>query len=209
MKYNPSGRVKGDITFFAHWERKYCTVTFMNSKPTDPDAKVIKTTRIEYNGTVECPEAPSRGGYEFQGWKYMSNDQEQDFSSDTEVTSDLTVFPKLVPILYNVKYELGGGTGGPPNGTYTIDSGYTVPESPKPTRTGYTFAGWSRTTIPQGHVGDVTITAKWDIVKYDIKFNSNGGTPAEQVRKVAFQDKIGELPTTEKVGHTLDGWFTA
>lgn len=37
-------------------------------------------------------------------------------------------------------------------------------------------------------------------------FDSNGGSPVAS-RTVATGDELGELPTTQKVGYTLDGWY--
>ena len=42
-----------------------------------------------------------------------------------------------------------------------------------------------------------------------VAFNANGGVVAEQSRKVAVDDQVGELPMPTRTGHTFTGWFTA
>ena len=41
-----------------------------------------------------------------------------------------------------------------------------------------------------------------------VTFDTNGGTECEKARGVEKGEKIGKLPTTTKLGHTFDGWYT-
>ena len=43
----------------------------------------------------------------------------------------------------------------------------------------------------------------------DITFNANGGDVSETTRTIYVGDSIGTLPTTTRVGHIFNGWFTA
>ena len=83
---------------------------------------------------------------------------------------------------------------------------------PEPTKENYTFAGWYNgnekfdfTTVP---TGDVTLTAKWDINKYTVKFVSDHGSFADQPiehGKTIKTDKRTIPPTVE--GITFEGWY--
>lgn len=110
-------------------------------------------------------------------------------------------------------------TFNPDNGesisTQTIDRGekFTKPTS-TPKKEGYTFIGWYNgdekfdfTTVP---TGDVTLTAKWDINKYTVKFVSDHGSFADQTiehgKTATDPGKLTIPPTVE--GFTFDGWYT-
>lgn len=82
---------------------------------------------------------------------------------------------------------------------------------PEPTKENYTFAGWYNgnekfdfTTVP---TGDVTLTAKWDINQYTVKFVSEHGSFADQTiehGKLIDTDKL-TIPKVE--GYTFIGWY--
>lgn len=96
--------------------------------------------------------------------------------------------------------------------TQTIDRGekFTKPTS-TPKKEGYTFIGWYNgdeeyifSTVP---TDDVTLTAKWDINKYTVKFVSDHGSFADQTIEHGETIKTDKLiiPTVE--GFTFDGWY--
>lgn len=82
---------------------------------------------------------------------------------------------------------------------------------PEPTKENHTFAGWYNggekfdfTTVP---TGDVTLTAKWNINQYTVKFVSDQGSFADQTiehGKPIDTDKL-TIPPVE--GFTFDGWY--
>ena len=82
---------------------------------------------------------------------------------------------------------------------------------PEPTKENYTFAGWYNgdkkfdfTTVP---TGDVTLTAKWDINKYTVKFVSDHGSFADQTIEYGGTIKTDKLTIPEVEGYTFDGWY--
>lgn len=83
---------------------------------------------------------------------------------------------------------------------------------PEPTKENYTFAGWYNgnekfdfTTVP---TGDVTLTAKWDINQYTVKFVSDHGSFKDQTIEHGETIKPGNLTIPEVKGYTFDGWYT-
>ena len=50
--------------------------------------------------------------------------------------------------------------------------------------------------------------AKDDIVNYTITFDGNGGTPSFDSKLMKNGSAIGSLPTAEKDGYFLEGWYT-
>ena len=78
---------------------------------------------------------------------------------------------------------------------------------PEPTKENYTFAGWYNgdekfdfTTVP---TGDVTLTAKWDINQYTVKFVSDHGSFADQT--IEHGKPIGTGKPTMILMHTTKG----
>ena len=83
---------------------------------------------------------------------------------------------------------------------------------PEPTKENHTFAGWYNgdkkfdfTTVP---TGDVTLTAKWDINKYTVKFVSDHGSFADQTIEHGKLIDTGKLTIPEVEGYTFIGWYT-
>lgn len=82
---------------------------------------------------------------------------------------------------------------------------------PEPTKENYTFAGWYNgdkkfdfTTVP---TGDVTLTAKWDINQYTVKFVSEHGSFKDQTIEHGKLIETDKLTIPEVEGYTFDGWY--
>lgn len=97
--------------------------------------------------------------------------------------------------------------------TQTIDRGekFTEPTS-TPEKKGYTFIGWYNgdeeyifSTVP---TDDVTLTAKWDINKYTVKFVSDHGSFKDQTIEHGKPIDTAKLTIPEVEGYTFDGWYT-
>lgn len=84
-------------------------------------------------------------------------------------------------------------------GTVPKYSNYTIPSSYAPSRTGYTFSGWSDGTTtyrPGASISsvskDITLTAVWTPITYTVSYNLNGGGGT----KPANQSKEHDTPLT-------------
>ena len=89
---------------------------------------------------------------------------------------------------------------------------------PKPTRTGYTFAGWytakeGGTQIKENSIVSVTtaqtLYAHWTANKYTVTFKPTGGNCDTTSKSVTYNSTYGDLPTSTRTGHVFKGWFTA
>ena len=86
-----------------------------------------------------------------------------------------------------------------------------------PIRNGYTFKGWYRTadcskgavtTIPARTKTDVTLYAKWSRNKYQVTFESNGGTYFDGIQYTFSETEKVELPkAVTKTGYVFAGWY--
>ena len=151
---------------------------------------VADKASAEKDGTITLTVTPATG-YVLDSIKY------NDGSADTAITgnafampaADVVVTAVFKPISYSIGYTMNGGNASNP-ATYTIETEtFTLTN---PTKTGYTFKGWSGTdltgdenqtaAIAKGSTGDRAYTANWTANTYTVKFDANGGigTMADQ-----------------------------
>lgn len=88
---------------------------------------------------------------------------------------------------------------------------------PTTAREGYDFGGWFNNAVSTTEPYDfntavtapITLTAKWTIHQYDVKFfNDDGTTQLGETVKVPYNTAIpaNKVPTATKAGHTFNGW---
>ena len=147
-----SGTKNGNIQITAisvSYSAADVTVTFnANGHGTAPSSQTITS-----GGKATQPTAPTATGWTFGGWyKEQACTNAWNFSTDT-VSTDTILWAKWTATTYSISYILDGGTHGsthPTSGKY--DTAFSVSA---PTKTGYTFTGWTVTS------GLNTSTAKW------------------------------------------------
>ena len=122
---------------------------------------------------------------------------------------------------YSVTYNNNTGTGSVPATKSDYVSGDTVTvkgNTGNLTKTGHTFAGWSK-TLSGGTVyksGDtfkmgsssVILYARWTPNKYTVSFVANGGTPTPSSQSVEY-NKTATKPSISRNGYQLAGWYTS
>ena len=105
----------------------------------------------------------------------------------------------------------GGNAGSSQVYFYTVEQTVTLPT---PTRTGYTFLGWTgegittpqpNVTIPKGSTGDKTYIENWELTEYNITMDLSGGSGQEKV-VYTMTDEDFELPTPTRNGYEFVGW---
>lgn len=134
-------------------------------------------------------------------------------------TSTVTV-TVTIPALtsYKVTYNANGGSGAP--GAQTKWYGQTLKlSSTKPTRTGYTFAGWATSSggsvayQPGGNYianAAVTLYAKWTANTWTISYNANGGSgaPSSQTKTYGVTLYLSSTKPT-RTNYNFLGWATS
>lgn len=118
--------------------------------------------------TVNEPTAPTRNGYSFAGWSATDGGSAETFPYAPGVTSAITMYARWDALDNAVTFDSKSGSD---VAASVFSSGGTVAEPTAPTRSGYTFAGWSATdggsavTFPYapGVVTDITLYAKWTV----------------------------------------------
>ena len=128
---------------------------------------------------------------------------------------DIKLTVNLSNTNYTITYNLNGGIVDNPT-TYTVNSNtFTLK---KPTKSGYTFVGWTgsngntlqlEVTITKGTTGDLIYNANWTPLKYNVTFDSNGGTGT--MKSQTFTHDVSQKITSnlyEKEGYAFAGWNT-
>lgn len=120
------------------------------------------------------------------------------------------------PAPYSITYNANGGSGAPSSQGVYAGVTYTLSNT-VPTRTGYTFLGWSSngstvTHNPGDSVtpnGNLPLTAIWQINTYAVDYDANGGSgaPASQT-KTYGQTLILAPDVPTRTGYTFEGWAT-
>ena len=116
--------------------------------------------------------------------------------------------------VYTVTFDSYGGTPVPP--AQEVEYGLTATKPADPTLKGYTFAFWYLGEDEQNATAydfdtpvteNITLTAKWNINKYTVAFNTDGGTPVPPAQEVEYGLTATEPAAPEKTGYTFDGWY--
>ena len=162
------------------------------------------------------PAEPTLKGHTFAFW-YLGDDEQNATAYDfnTPVTENITLTAKWNINKYTVTFNSYGGTPVPP--AQEVEYGLTATKPDAPTLKGYTFAFWYLGDDEQNATaydfdtpvtGDITLTAKWNINKYTVTFNSYGGTPVPPAQEVEYGLTATEPATAPtKTGYTFDGWY--
>lgn len=146
----------------------------------------------------------------------------KNFNDDNGKSATKTVsFTVTVPAWtsYVIKYNANGGSGAPSSQTKWKDQTLTL-SSTKPTRTGYSFLGWSTSSSATSATysaggsytanAAATLYAVWKANTYTVKFDANGGTgaPGNQTKTYG---KILTLSSTKptRTNYNFKGWGTS
>ena len=156
---------------------------------------------------------PVRTGYIFLGWTGEGiTEPQKTIEIPQGSTGDRTYTANWQVIEYTIITLLEGGNAGSSQVYfYTVEQTVTLPT---PTRTGYTFLGWTgegittpqpNVTIPKGSTGDKTYIENWILTEYTITMDLNGGSGQEKM-VYTITDEEFELPTPTRNGYEFVGW---
>ncbi len=187
--YAPGASVPADVTALTvQWTAPAYTVTLNAGNGTINSGNVTSYT---YGVGATLPTDVTRTGYTFKGWYDNENLTGSPVTAigSTE-TGNKEYWAKWEINQYTIIYDLAGGTVEGNPDTYTIKAGAFTLKNP--TKSGYTFTGWSGTvldgennmtvTIPTGSTGNRTYTAHW-------RYNGGGGSSSSPSYPVSVQDK--------------------
>ena len=170
----------------------------------DANGGTVSNTSLTatYNASVSLP-TPSRTNYSFVGWYTGSTKKNSGFT--WTYTSNQTFKAKWAcTVSFN-------SMGGSECSNMTVNTDEAYDSLPTPTRTGYEFVGWYKTSNFSGDMIQTTdivqenhtLYAKWNC---SVVFDAVGGTACSSIT-VQVDSVYGTLPTTTRTGYTFDGWY--
>ncbi len=153
-----------------------------------------------------------RTGYAFAQWSDGKTDNP--YTMAVPGTVSLTAQTQIET--YTIDYKLNGGAleAGKTNpATYTLETAAFRLE--EPTRTGYTFAGWTGSNgttpqtdvgIAQGSIGNLYFEANWTANGYKILYTGVEGADVSTFPTKHVFGKDTAIPNPTKTGYGFAGW---
>ena len=188
--YDFDAPVTENLTLTANWTVNRYTITF----DTDGGSAIAPITQ-DYGTAVTAPAEPTRTGYTFAGWTPAI--------PETMPAENLTIKAKWTVNQYTLTFDTDGGSAIAP---ITQDYGTAVTAPADPTRTGYTFAGWTPEIPAAMPAEDLTIKAKWTVNTYTITYDLDGGTAEGNPASYTVESGAITLAEPAKPGYTFTGW---
>ena len=238
--YNSNGtsersyNIAGKTTLYAYWIPISYSINFSLGSGTWPSSS--PTNNTQYDTVLNIPNPRPPTGYTFTGWTSGTNFNSSTAQSGTASNStsswngsltkntyfkNLTASNGVTVTLnanysansYTVTFNANGGTVSPTTKSVTYDSTYG--DLPTPTRTGYSFTGWTlngatiTSTTQVKTASNHTLVAQWQAINYILKYNPTGGTVNPTSKSVTFNTAYGTLPIPTRAGWIFTGWFTS
>ena len=189
--------VTADLTVTAQYDANEYTVSFESN-----GGSAVAAVQADYGTKLTAPAAPTRDGYSFDGWyKDAGLTTAWDFGTDTVPVDGMTLYAKWTIKTYTVTFQDWDGTG---LKTETVNHGTAATAPANPTRTGYTFTGWSAAIA--NVTADLTVTAQYDANEYTVSFESNGGSAVADVQ-ADYSTKLTAPAAPTRDGYTFGGWY--
>ncbi len=178
-----------NITVKAQWEINQYTITF----DTNGGSEIAPITQ-DYGTEITAPDKPTRKGYTFKGW-----DKE---IPETMPAENMTVKAQWEINQYTIAFDTNGGSEIAP---ITQDYGTEITTPDNPTRKGYTFKGWDKEIPETMPAENITVKAQWEINKYTITFDTNGGSEIAPITQ-DYGTEITAPDNPARKGYTFRGW---
>jgi uncharacterized repeat protein (TIGR02543 family) len=205
-----SHNITRNITLYAQWEElpEYWVTYHKNGG----SGYMFDFDNPYYEGTsftVLANTFTAPTGKSFTGWNTAANGTGTTYVAGTSytITDDVKLYAQWAYTRYTISYELNGGTNAIGNPTSYIKTD--LPITPAaPTRSGYTFTGWSPASIPVGSTGNKTFIASWSgPIDYAITYNLDGGVNhADNPDQYNVTTPTFTLGAPTKLGYTFAGW---
>lgn len=190
-------------TYYAKWKVATYTIIFDCS----PTGQRLDPITYQMGDTNELP-GLSLTGYTFNGWLTEKEGKNPIRSLPADLYGDRTLYASLTANEYTLSLDNGKTV------TVRYQTAFTLPV---PVREGYNFTGWfidgtaltdqdGKSLAGYGYTEDHRVQAGWEIKKYTVTFESNGGTKVDSIT-VEHNAYLPMPAEPTKDGVILDGWY--
>lgn len=199
---------QGDPTaLYAYWIGTLYTITFDNG-----GGAQTASVQARFGQAMPSASLPTRAGYEFEGYYFRRADGAETqyydeymcSTRDWDKSGAAVLHAKWSLINYKITYNPNGGSNPSSNPVeYTIETptiNFTAPTGKR----GYKGA-WNILSIPKGSTGNITVSAVWTIINYDIEYKNllDGVNPSSNPTQYTVEDDtITFAPPTGRKGYT-------
>lgn len=200
-------------TLYAQWQANIYNVVF----DVNGGSGIMESQSHTYDQPLSLiANGFSKIGYSFSGWNTKSDGSGIDYTNTESVKNlategTVTLYAKWTVKQYKITFDSNGGSS-----VATIEQDYdtaiTAPAAP--TKDGYTFGAWQNNgvdyTFSNMPAENITLTAKWNAVNYDIIYELNCGTN-NAGNPLSYNIESGNITLDDasgKAGYTFDGWYS-
>jgi uncharacterized repeat protein (TIGR02543 family) len=214
-----------NTTLYAQWNINSFTLAYdANGGSNSP---TNASTAFNASVTAAAVGSMTRPGYTFTGWNSAANGSGTNYIAGTTTftmpANNITLYAQWAPASFLLTYNANSGTAAPSAQGSLVDATVTV-SATAPTRTGFTFVGWTENADGTGTAyaasstftmppNNLTIYAKWTAITYTLTYvgngNSGGTAPSSQTGNVGSTVTTSAAGSLVKAGYTFTGWNTA
>lgn len=197
-----------DVTLYAQWIKKSYSLAYDGNGSASGTVPSISAnypfgTNVTVLGNTG---SLARTGYTFAGWNAAANGSGTSYAVGSTLTipaGDTILYAKWTINSYTITFNSNGGT---PIGSKTQDYGTAITAPAAPTRTGYTFAGWSSPIPITMPAYSQTISAQWTVNNYSIFFDEAGGSTVPDITQ-AYGSVVTSPADPTRTGYVFAGWL--
>ncbi|MBP5724725.1 MAG: InlB B-repeat-containing protein [Bacteroidales bacterium] len=206
----------GNKVFYAKWLVNSYNITLETNGGTINSGNV---TNYTYGYGISLPSDVTKLGYSFAGWYADEEFATARLTRISEtVSGNQTFYAKWTENTYSITLNVNEGSINEEYMSYyTFGTSTSLPTDV--TRQGYTFMGWfvnsnfdgsTVESVSATEYGDKAYWAKWQVEKYDVTLQTNGGT-INSGNLSGYSFGVGAVLPTDitKVGHTFAGWYAS
>ncbi|NCA68113.1 MAG: hypothetical protein EOM87_08640, partial [Clostridia bacterium] len=166
------------------------------------------------NGLAPTRPTPTRNGFTFLGWYTKSGEiySNNPWNFQDRVQQEMTLYARWSKINYTITYV--GVANESLNKThfaqYDIESAFSLYEE---SREGYVFGGFDKgggvivNSITLGSIGNLTLTAVWTPIQYNIVYNLNSGTAPNPNNPSTYNiEDSFTFSAPTRTGYNFTGW---
>lgn len=212
------GSRTSDLTLYARWTpHSYSISYYLNDADGMAADNTVNAGTAAF--TVESGDisfaAPTRKGYEFDGWyDALTGGNKVTGITTGSRSENLSLYARYTVIPYTITYENIGAADNSANpATYTVEDEIIFDTSLS--REGYKpFEGWLNSSnekvvgLAKGSTGNITLKGKWTPIEYTVTYVTNGGTNSNlnpavytvESADISFRD-------ASKYGYDFAGWY--